>query len=406
LVKIDSNIKLKHVFDIRRAFTYRLAVFELEIYMIRKIIIGFGIVLVVLIALAGVKAMQIRTLLAFAASYTPPPETVASMAATEENWPNLIPAVGSVSAVEGVTVSPEIAGKVVEIDFESGATIQKGDLLVKLDSESEQAQLRAAQAQVELSKLNIERQRRLRADKTISQSELDQAEAEVKQNEANADAIQATIDKKNICAPFSGKLGIRLVNLGEQLDVGKSIVSLQSVGPVFVDFTLPQQDLAHLRTGLNVLVTADVYPGTNFTGELVAINPDLDVATRSVRLRTKIENAGELLRPGMFVHAEVEMADKQTVLAIPATAVFASPDGDSVYVINYQATNSVTNAVVQQKLIRTGTSHGDFISVAAGLKPGDRVVTAGVFKLRSGMTVQENNDATPKAMESPNPPNS
>jgi membrane fusion protein (multidrug efflux system) len=373
--------------------------------MIRKIILGIGIVVVVLVVLAGVKFLQIRTLIAFGASYTPPPETVASMTAQEANWPDLIPAVGSVSAVQGVTVSPEIAGKVVEIDFESGATVTKGDLLVKLDSESEQAQLRAAQAQVELSKLNIERQRRLRADKTISQSELDQAEAEVKQNEANAEAIQATIDKKNIRAPFSGKLGIRLVNLGEQLDVGKSIVSLQSVGPVFVDFTLPQQALAHLRTGLNVKVTSDVYPGTNFTGELVAINPDLDVATRSVRLRTKIENADELLRPGMFVHAEVEMADKQKVLAIPATAVLSSPDGDSVYVIDYQSTNGVTNSVVQQKLIRTGASHGDFISVEAGLKPGDRVVTAGVFKLRSGMIVQENNDATPKALESPNPPN-
>jgi membrane fusion protein (multidrug efflux system) len=125
-----------------------------------------------------------------------------------------------------------------------------------------------------------------------------------------------------------------------------------------------------------------------------------------VRLRTQIENADELLRPGMFVHAEVELADQQSVLAIPATAVLSSPDGDSVYVINYQSTNGVTNAVVQQKLIRTGTSHGDFISVEAGLKAGDRVVTAGVFKLRSGMIVQENNDATPKAMESPNPPNS
>ena len=374
--------------------------------MIRKIILGIAIVVVAFVVLAGIKTMQIRTLIAFGARFTPPPETVASMPAEEANWPNLIPAVGSVSAVQGVIVSPEIAGKVVEIDFESGATVNKGDLLVKLDSASEQAQLRAAQAQVELSKLNIERQRRLRADKTISQSELDQAEAEVKQNEANAEAIQATIDKKNICAPFSGKLGIRLINLGEQLDVGKSIVSLQSIGPVFVDFTLPQQALAHLRTGLKVRVTSDVYPGTNFSGELVAINPDLEVATRSVRLRTKIENADELLRPGMFVHAEVELADQQSVLAIPATAVLSSPDGDSVYVINYQPTNGVTNAVVQQKLIRTGTSHGDFISVEAGLKAGDRVVTAGVFKLRSGMIVHENNDATPKALESPNPPNS
>ena len=374
--------------------------------MIRKIIIGICIVAAVFIALAGVKALQIKTLIAFASSFTPPPETIASAPAQEDHWPDIIPAVGSVNAVQGVTVSPEIAGKVVEIDFESGATVNQGDLLLRLDSASEQAQLRAIQAQVELSKLNIERQRRLRADNTISQSELDSAEAELKQNQANADSIQATIDKKTIRAPFSGKLGIRLVNLGEQLDVGKAIVSLQSVGPVYVDFTLPQQSLAHLKTGLSVKITSDVYPGTNFSGEVFAINPDLDVATRSVLLRTKIENADELLHPGMFVHAEVALADQQPVLAIPATAVLSSPDGDSVYVVENQSTNGAANLVVQQKLIRTGVSHGDFISVEAGLKAGDRVVTAGVFKLRSGMTVLENNDATPKAAQSPNPPNS
>lgn len=374
--------------------------------MIRKIILGFGIVLVVFAGLAGVKALQIKTLIAFATSFSPPPETIATASAQNELWPDIIPAVGSVNAVQGVNVSPEIAGKVVEIDFESGATVNKGDLLLKLDSSSEQAQLRALQAQVELSKLNIERQRRLRADNTIAQSELDQSEAELKQNEANADSVQATIDKKNLRAPFSGKLGIRLVNLGEQLDVGKSIVSLQSVGPVFVDFTLPQQALAHLKTGLKVQVTSDVYPGTNFSGEVIAINPDLDVATRSVLLRTKIENDNELLRPGMFVHAEVELADQQAVLAIPATAVLSSPDGDSVYVVENQSTNGVSHLVVQQKLIRTGISHGDFISVEAGLNVGDRVVTAGVFKLRSGMTVLENNDASPKPMSAPNPPNS
>ena len=374
--------------------------------MIRRIIIGIFIVAVVFIVLAGVKTLQIRTLIAFASSFAPPPETIASAPATEENWPDVLPAVGSVNAVQGVTVSPEIAGKIVEIDFESGATANKGDLLIKLDDSSEQAQLRAIQAQVELSKLNIERQRKLRQDNTISQSELDSAEAELKQNQANADAIQATIDKKNVRAPFTGKLGIRLVNLGEQLDIGKGIVSLQALDPVFVDFNLPQQALAHLHNGLQIKVTTDVYPGTNFTGELFAINPDLDVATRSVRLRTKIGNADEMLRPGMFVQAEVVLADQRKVLAIPATAVLSSPDGDSVYLVEDQSTNGVSKLVVQQKLIRTGISHGDFISVEAGLKAGDRVVTAGVFKLRSGMTVLENNDAAPKPSASPTPPNS
>lgn len=376
--------------------------------MLRKLVVVLAmvIVLVVFASLAGIKVLQIRSMMAFAQTAPPETETVASATVHEDEWPQVLPAVGSVNAAQGVIVSPEIAGKVVEIDFESGARVKKGDLLVRLDSASEQAQLRAIQAQVQLAKLNAERLRRLRADNTISQSELDQAEAELKQNEANADAIQATIDKKNIRAPFTGQLGIRLINLGEQLDVGKSIVSLQSLDPVYVDFTLPQQALAHLHTGLDVKVTTDVYPGTNFIGKLVAINPDLDVSTRSVRLRTEIDNADNLLRPGMFVQAEVVLQDHLNVLAIPQSAVLSSPDGDTVFVVEKQETNGVSNLIVQQKLIRTGITHGDFVSVEAGLKSGEQVVSAGVFKLRSGMLIKLNNEAAPKPSDKPNPPNS
>jgi membrane fusion protein (multidrug efflux system) len=374
--------------------------------MKRKIFMGVLLALAVFVVLAGVKALQIRALLNAQKSFTQPPETIASGVAQPENWQDTLSAVGSISAEQGVTVSPEIAGTVSEIDFESGATVKQGDLLIKLDTSSEEAQLRAAQAETELARLTAERTRTLRADRTVSQSELDQAEATLKQDQANADAIQATIDKKTIRAPFAGRLGIRLVNLGEQLDVGKGIVSLQALDTVFGDFSLPQQDLAKLKTGLKVRVTSDSYAGKTFDGELAAINPDLETTTRSVRLRARFNNADQLLRPGMFVRVEVELPDQQPVLVIPSTAILSAPFGDSVFLIESQATNGVTNLVAQQKFIRTGRARGDFVSVESGLQAGDRVATAGLFKLRNGVAVSVNNDELPKPSLSPNPPNS
>jgi membrane fusion protein (multidrug efflux system) len=374
----------------------------------KKIIIGLVIVVGVAVALGLVKGLQIGTMIAAGKSFVPPPETISSAVAHEEKWQDTLSAVGSVNAAQGVIVSPEIAGTVTEIAFESGATVSRGDLLIKLDASSEEAQLRAAEVQTQLAKLNLERTQKLRADSTVSQSELDQADATLKQNRANADAIQATIDKKTIRAPFAGRLGIRLVNLGEQLDAGKGIVSLQALTPVFVDFSLPQQNLSQLATGLVVQVTSDSYPGTNFTGELAAINPDLNAMTRSVQLRAKFENADQLLRPGMFVHVAVVLPQAEAVLAVPATAILSAPFGDSVYLIQPQVANGVTNLVAQQKLIRTGRMHGDFVIVESGLKAGDRVVSSGLFKLHNGSSVQENNAATdsPKPSLTPTPPNS
>lgn len=373
--------------------------------MKKNLTIGLVIVVVVGGALGIIKTLQIRALIAGAKAFVPPPETVATAMAHEEKWPESIPAVGSVTAMQGVTVAPEIAGTITEIAFESGAAVNKGDLLVRLDTSSEEAQLRAAEAQVQLAKLNADRARQLRADKTVSQSELDQAEATLQQNQADADAIRATIGKKTIRAPFTGKLGIRQVNLGESLDARAAIVSLQSLAPLYVDFSLPQQSLALLQTGLVVHVVSDVYPDQIFTGEVSAINPDLDSITRNIRVRAKFENVGELLRAGMFVRAKIELPGDKTVLAIPATAVLSAPYGDSVFVVETKVENVTTNQVVQQKFIRTGRALGDFIQVDTGLKPGDRVVTAGIFKLRNGMAVLENNDIAPKTSTNPTPPN-
>jgi membrane fusion protein (multidrug efflux system) len=374
--------------------------------MKKKIVIAILIVVVVFIVIAGVKVLQIVKMVGFAKTFTPPPPTIASAVARQMNWPDALTAVGSVNAVQGVLISPEIAGTVSEIAFESGSTVKKGDLLLKLDTSSEDAQLRAAEAQVELAKQNAARTQKLHADKTVSQSELDTADATLKQSQADADTIRATIGKKTIRAPFAGKLGIRLVNLGEQLAVGKAIVSLQSLAPVFVDFSLPQQDLSQLKTGLQVRATTDAYPGTNFIGTLKAINPDLNATTRSVQLRAQFANADQQLRPGMFVRAEVMLDESNSVLAIPSTAILSAPYGDVVYLITPQMTNGVTNLVVQQKLVRTGPAHGDFVSVESGLQPGDRVVSAGLFKLHNGDKVQVNNTDAPKPSLSPNPPNS
>ena len=201
----------------------------------------------------------------------------------------------------------------------------------------------------------------------------------MKQNKANADAVRTTIEKKTIRAPFAGRLGLRMVNLGQYLDVGKPIVSLQSLDPVYAEFTLPQQELAKLKTGMRVGVTTDAYPGRQFEGKLTAIAPQLDPSMRSVGLQATLDNPEQLLRPGMFARAEVFLPEEQKVLVIPATAVLSAPYGDSVYVIEPKAATNGAPAglVVRQQFVHTGRLHGDFQIVESGLKPGERIVKRG-----------------------------
>lgn len=349
--------------------------------------------------------MQIGKLISSSKAAPPPPETVSSAVAQAEEWQDSLTAVGSISAAQGVIIAPEVAGTVSEIAFESGTMVKQGDLLVRLDISSEEAQLRAIEAQVELWKLNAERARQLLTNNAISKAEVDAAEATLKQGAANADVIRATIEKKTIRAPFAGRTGIRQVNLGEYVDKGKAIVSLQSLSPVFGDFSLPQQDLARLKTGLQVVARTDAAPGRQFAGELTAINPDLDATTRSVQLQATFSNAEQLLRPGMFARMEVLLPGAESVLAIPATAVQSAPYGDTVFVIE-SSTNNSGGLVVRQQIVRTGRARGDYVSIIKGLKPGDRVVRSGVFKLRNGMPVEENNQLSPKSDQKPTPSDS
>jgi membrane fusion protein, multidrug efflux system len=354
--------------------------------------------------LAAVKSAQIGRLIAGGKAFTPPPETVSAAVAQAEKWPTSLSAIGSIAAVQGVTITPDIPGTVREVAFESGARVAKGDLLVRLDTSSEEAQLRAIEAQVELARINRDRARNLRGVNMVAQAELDSAEATLKQDQANADAIRATIGKKTIRAPFAGELGIRLVNLGQYLDIGKPIVSLQQLAPMYAEFSLPQQELSRLATGMPVRVTTDAYPGRRFEGTLTAINPDLDSSTRSVGLQATLPNADQKLRPGMFARIEVLLPEEQSVLVIPATSVLSEAYGDSVYVIESKpGKDGKPGLVVRQQFIRTGRARGDFLSVESGLKAGDRIVNAGLFKLRNGMPVVENNDLVPGSHEAPRP---
>ena len=376
--------------------------------MIRKIASAVVLVLAVVGGLGAVKALQFKKMIAAGKDYAPPPECVSSVLVRAEKWQGSLTAIGSVTAAQGVMVTPEIAGIVREIGFESGAVVAKGGLLVRLDISSEEAQLRSLEAQAELARLNLARERTLRSQNMVSQAELDTAEANLKQSQANADNVRATIEKKTIRAPFAGRLGIRLVNLGQYLESGKPIVPLQSLAPIYADFSLPQQELARLKTGMVVRVTTDAYLGQAFEGTLSAISPELDQQTRSVGLRATFTNAGQLLRPGMFVRVEVLLPEERPVLAIPATSVLSATYGDSVYVIESRAaTNNVkAGLVVRQQIIRTGEVRGDFVSVVAGLKAGERVVRSGIFKLRNGMSVIENNDLVPKTDLAPSPSDS
>jgi membrane fusion protein (multidrug efflux system) len=373
--------------------------------MIRKVIIAVGIVLLIATGLVGVKALQIRKLADLGKSFAPPPESVAAATVKEEKWQDSLTAIGSIMAIQGVTITPEIAGTVTEIAVESGAVVSKGDLLVRLDTSSEQAQLRAVEAQVELARINLTREQSLRKETIGSQSDLDSAEATMKQTQANADAIRAVIDKKTIRAPFAGQLGIRQINLGQYVDAGKPIVWLQTVSPVYADFTLPQQELARLTNGMATRLRVDAYPDRPFEGTLTAINPGMDQTTRSVGLRATFDNPNQLLRPGMFVRVEVLLPETKELLVVPATSVLRAPSGDSVYIIEPAAAGE-GGLKVRQQLVRLGAERGDFVSVESGLKAGDRIVSAGQFKLRTGMSVVEQDQVRPKTAEAPRPSDS
>ena len=378
---------------------------EEHITMTKRIIYAIVGLIVVITVLGGIKALQIHEMILHGEQSVPPPLPVNTVVVQKQSWQELLTSVGSLEAVEGVMVTAELTGKVVQIGFEPGKMVRAGDLLVQQDISSEKAQLRGAEAALELARVNVERMKKLLADETIAQSQYDNAAAQFKEARAQVDNIRATIDKKTIRAPFAGRLGIRLVNLGQTLNEGDQIVSLQSLNPIFVNFSLPQQELAQIRLGLKVQVTTDVLPGEIVEGKITAINSQVDTSTRNIGVQATVANSQEHLRPGMFVKVAVVLPVQNQVLAIPSTAVLYAPYGDSVFVVEEEKSekNGQHGKIVRQQFVRLGEKRGDFASVVSGLKEGETVVSTGAFKLRNGQAVVVDNTLAPGFQLAPKP---
>jgi membrane fusion protein, multidrug efflux system len=375
--------------------------------MAKRMIVMLTVTILFVAALGFVKFRQIQTAIAQGASFQPPPEAVTTIVAQREEWPSTLSAIGTMAAVRGVTVSTDLPGTIDRVAFDSGKPVRAGDVLVQLDTRQERSQLTALEAQRDLARLTFDRMEGLLKERVISQSEYDRAVADQRQTGAKLGEIQTTIDRKTIRAPFSGVLGIRQVNLGQYLGAGDPVVLLQSLNPIYVNFGVPQQDAGDVHVGHTVRITIGDLAGLEFTGHVTAIDAVVDEATRNVQVQATLANPDVKLRPGMFVQTEVALGPGRSVVALPAPAISYAPYGDSVFVVtDLKGADGQSYRGVRQQFVKLGGARGDQIAVLEGVKPGDEIVTSGVFKLRNGAAVQINNKVRPANSRAPKPEDS
>ncbi len=388
------------------------------LYVIAGLVVVVGL-------LFAIKFKQISSLISFgkaAQKAGPPPEMVGTDVAQTQNWEGTVNAVGSVASVKGVSVSNDAPGVVTHIGFESGQMVKEGQSLVELDTSVERTQLASAKARLDLAQINVGRSRNLVASKSIAQSALDNDEAQLKAATTDIDQINAQIARKTVRAPFSGRLGIRNVNLGQYLNPGTAITVLEGVDAVYVDFSLPQQRLANIHVGMPVRISietkdtddagaADMPP---LDGTISAVDPTVDALTRQMKLRAALPNGSDALRPGMFVNVTVLLPVQGMETVIPQTALVHAAYGDSVFIIEDKkaddttARTSPTGAPIKmarQQFVRTGDSRGDFLAIVDGVQAGQEVVTAGAFKLKNGSSVIVDNQVKANASLAPHPAN-
>ena len=372
--------------------------------MFKKFLIALvGFVLVVL-ALGAVKVAQIKEM--SSVSHVPPATAVTTIEAVSVAWHPVLQAIGTLAPVQGVTISADAEGTIVKILVESGTAVKSGDPLVELDTTVEVAQLNAAQSRAELARVNIDRAKELLDNKTLAKSEFDTIEATYKQSLADMAALKAQIDKKLVRAPFDGRIGIRLVNVGQYISKGRALMPLQKLDPIFANFNVPQRQLSDLTIGQKISVTVDAFQGKLFDGMVSAINSEVDASTRNVSVQATLANPQELLRAGMFAQVEVELPVSAARVVVPATAVAYASYGNSVFIVEkMKDAKGAEYLGVRQQVVKLGDTKGDLVAIESGIKPGEQVVTSGVFKLRNSAPVQVNNTVRPSAEASPTPAN-
>ena len=375
--------------------------------MAKRMLVTLGVVVVILASLGFVKFRQVQSAIQASAGFQPPPEAVTSIVAKQEQWPATMTVIGTMEAVHGVTVSADLPGTVDKILFESGQTVHAGDVLVELDTRQERAQLASLEAQRDLAKANFARNQQLVNEGVISRMDYDTSTAQQKQTEANVGEIRATIERKTIRAPFTGIVGIRKVNLGQYLAAGNPVVPLQSLNPIYVDFGVPQQDIGQVRAGSSVQVTSEDVAGRVYTGRVTALDSLVDQATRNIQVQATLPNPDGKLRPGMFVQVDLKFGASRQVIPLPASAISYAPYGDSVFIItDLKDPKGNTYRGVRQQFVKVEGSRGDQVAVVSGVKPGDEVVSSGVFKLRNGAAVKVNNKVQPGNNPAPKPEDS
>lgn len=384
--------------------------------VVRYIVTVIGL-LALITGLVFVKFSQISSLIAMGKQMEksgPPPEAVGSAIAQTEVWEGTLPAVGSIASVKGVALSNDAAGVVTRISFESGSIVKQGQVLVELDSSVERAQLASARSRRDIAKLTAERSRTLLASNVIAQAQVDSDEATLRTSNTELDAIQAQIARKVVRAPFAGRLGIRNVNLGQYLSPGTQLTTLEQIGAVYVDFSLPQQWLGKVAVGMPVRVTIEGSSGKTVDGQIAAVDPTVDNTTRNLKLRASVVNKDDTLRPGMFAKVSVILPERASQVIVPSTAVVHASYGDSVFVIEdkkpdapgmRQTPDGRTVKVARQQFVRLGQARGDFVAILDGVTAGQELVSAGAFKLRNGSPVTVDNRVKADAQLSPRPEN-
>ena len=369
--------------------------------MTKRMIIMLTLTGLVLGAVFGFQAFKSVMIAKFMATLSNPPQTVSTTIAASQEWRSQLEAVGSLRAVNGANLSGQVAGIVSAVHFESGADVKKGDLLLELQAEDDKAHLDALKATASLARITFERDSSLVKTNAVSQQTVDTD----KGNLANAEALvaqqQALVNYKSIAAPFSGRLGIRQVDLGQYLAAGTTIVTLQQLDPIFVDFYLPQQALAQIKVGQEVTGKVDTYPNKTFVGQIAAINSLVDTTTRNVQVRATMQNHENLLLPGMFATIDIDTSAPQKFVTLPQTAIAYNSYGNIVYLIDEKGKDDKgqPRLAARQTFVTTGATRGDQVAVLSGVKDGDVVVTAGQIKLRNGSPVIANN-----AIQVPNDP--
>lgn len=373
--------------------------------MTARMLIMLGVVIVVFGAIFGWQGLKAHFIKQFFASMSAPPQTVSTTVASVQEWQPQLEAVGGLRAVKGADLSLEVPGIVDEIAFESGQDVEAGALLLRLRAQDDIARLHSLEANAQLAQITYDRDQKLVKTQVVSQATLDSDAAKLKDAKAQITAQQAVIDKKFIRAPFAGHLGIRAVDIGQYLSAGTTIVTLQELDPIYLDFYLPQQSLDQIKTGQTVTAKVDTYPGQSFTGEISAINPKVDTNSRNVQVRATLKNPDHKLLPGMFATVDIATSAPQRYVTLPQTAIAYNPYGSTVYLVDDKGKDAKgqPQLVARQTFVTTGATRGDQVAVLSGVKEGETVVTAGQIKLHNGTPLLVNNTVQPSADANPRP---